>query len=163
MEHAGEIGTPSAPKGPQQLSTWQRMRGLVGLLVAVVAFYAVMTSMMSGGGGTSYFLDASEARAKLTALDGKTVRVKGNVIVGTYQRTEGTNDHRFDIEEKGDVIHVRFQGPMPDVFKEGMPVVAEGILDAKGQLAATEVVAKCPSKYEEGKVSQQAKEKMGTN
>ena len=164
MEHAGEVKEAVAtPKGP---TTWQRARGMVGLVAAVGAFYAVMSSMAGGGGagtGASYFLDAAEARAKLTTLDGKTVRVKGTVIVGSYQHPQGTNDHTFDIEEKGEVIHVRFQGPLPDVFKEGLPVVAEGVINGAGQLKATEVVAKCPSKYEEGKVSQQAKEKMGSN
>ena len=164
MEHTGEVKeSVVAPKGP---TTWQRARGVVGLVAAVGAFYAVMSSMARGGGagtGASYFLDASEARAKLTALDGKTVRVKGTVIVGSYHHPEGTNDHVFDIEEKGVVIHVRFQGPLPDVFTASLPVVAEGVINAAGQLKATEVVAKCPSKYEEGKVSQQAKEKMGSN
>lgn len=165
MEHTGELESKSGG-GPKPVSTWQRARGMVGLVAAVGAFYAVMSSMAGGGGagtGTSYFLDAAEARAKLSALDGKTVRVKGNVIVGSYQHPEGTTDHTFDIEEKGEVIHVRFQGPLPDVFKEGLPVVAEGVINGAGQLKATEVVAKCPSKYEEGKVSEQAKEKMGSN
>jgi cytochrome c-type biogenesis protein CcmE len=161
MDHAGEIKEPSGPKrGP---TTWQRARGLVGLLAAVVAFYAVMSSMAGGGNagtGASYFLDAAEARAKLSALDGKTVRLKGNVITGSYRNQAGTTDHTFDIEEKGEVIHVRYQGPLPDVFKEGVQVVAEGTLTGDGTLKATEVVAKCPSKYEEGKVSQQARDKM---
>ena len=161
-EHSGEVGTRPVGESIKGLSTWQRMRGIVGLLAAVVAFYAVISSMAGGGAGsgTSYFLDADEARAKATALDGKTVRVRGTVIVGSYQHPQGTTDHTFDIEEKGEVIHVRFQGPLPDVFKEGLPVVAEGVLNAAGQLKATEVVAKCPSKYEEGKVSDQAKAKM---
>jgi len=163
MEHTGELDeSRPAPRGP---TTWQRARGIIGLLAAVAAFYVVFSSMSGGNGaagGVSYFLTASEARAQLAALDGKAVRVKGNVIVGSYKNVAGSSDHRFDIEEKGAVVHVKYEGPLPDVFKEGVEVVAEGTIDAQANLKATEVVAKCPSKYEEGKVSQQAKEKMGT-
>lgn len=162
-ELAGEVA--SAPTAEPTLTLWQRARGIVGLLAVVVAFYAVFSSMTGGAGtGASYFLTASEATAQLTALDGKAVRVKGTVILGSYQNQQGSNDHKFDIEEGGAVVHVKFHGPLPDVFKEGLPVVAEGTISADGNLKATEVVAKCPSKYESGKVSDQAKEKMqGTN
>ncbi len=162
-EVSGEVGGSRAQDaGP---SIWQKARGIVGLLVVVGAFYAVFSSMTGGqGSGAAYFLSAAEARAQLATLDGKSVRVKGTVIVGSYQNAQGTNEHVFDIEEAGAVIHVRFHGPLPDVFKEGLPVVAEGVISGDGNLKATEVVAKCPSKYEAGKVSDQAKAKMqGTN
>jgi cytochrome c-type biogenesis protein CcmE len=41
-----------------------------------------------------------------------------------------------------------------------MPVVVEGVVRGDMSIEAREVTAKCPSKYEEGKVSEQAKQRM---
>ena len=157
MDHTGEM---SEGQGPQaKPSLWRRVRGILGLVLVAGGFWVLVDSATEAK-GTAYFFEADQATAKLGELVGKTVRIKGNVIIGSYQNPEGTQHHRFDIEEKGQVIHVRFDGPLPDVFKEGMPVVAEGVIDAEARLKATEVVAKCPSKYEADKVSDQAKQKL---
>lgn len=82
------------------------------------------------------------------------------VIIGSYAFEDASKTHRFNLQEQGDVMQVAYRGPLPDVFKEGMPVVVEGVVRGDMSIEAREVTAKCPSKYEEGKVSEQAKQRM---
>lgn len=141
--------TPKATAGSRQ-STWKRMRFLVGLGIVVAGFWLVVMSGVESG---TYFFTVDEAMAHHD-LEDRRVRVKGIVVEGTYQNPEGTRLHRFDITENGKVMSVRYEGPIPDVFKEGIEVVAEGRLNGR-TLTAQEIVAKCPSKYEEGQVPEE--------
>jgi cytochrome c-type biogenesis protein CcmE len=151
-DHAAELGA--------RLSPWRRLRGILGLVGLVGGFYLVANSMMSGGEGTAYFLDVAEVGQRLAQVEGRVARVKGNVIIGSYAFEAEAKTHRFKLEEKGAVLLVAYKGPLPDVFKEGIPVVVEGTVRSDMSMEAREVTAKCPSKYEEGKVSEQAKERM---
>ena len=135
----------------------KNVRLVIGLLVGVSVFYVFLDSAMEGG---AYFLSVDEAvAAELSA--NRPVRIKGTVIPGTYKNPEGTNEHRFSIESGGAVtMEIYYQGPSPDVFTEGREVVVEGLRDEDGRLIATEVTAKCPSKYEGG-MSEEGRERVG--
>jgi len=152
----------SAPAGSVSArpSPWRRLRGIVALVALVGGFYLVANSMMAGGEGTAYFLDVHEVKARLAQVEGRQARVRGTVIIGSYAFEDGSKTHRFNLQEQGDVMQVAYRGPLPDVFKEGMPVVVEGVVRGDMSIEAREVTAKCPSKYEEGKVSEQAKQRM---
>ena len=54
---------------------------------------------------------------------------------------------RFDVTDGKSDLPVRFQGIVPDLFREGQGVVAEGVLDASGALMADTVLAKHDEKY----------------
>jgi cytochrome c-type biogenesis protein CcmE len=135
-----------------------RVRLVVGLLVAVGVFYVIVSSMMSSG---AYFLSVDQAVARPVTNE-RPIRVKGTVVVGSYLHEEGTTIHQWKVADKegAQELSVYYDGPMPDVFKEGGEVVVEGPRDAKGVLVATEVTAKCPSKYENDGISDQAKERL---
>ncbi len=129
---------------------------IVGLLIAVGGFYLFMNSALDGG---TYFLKVEEATAA-TLKPGRPLRVKGNVALGTYRHSDGTTIHAFTIEGGAHSIPIYYDGPMPDVFAEGREVVVEGAIREDGVLVASEVTAKCPSKYEGG-VSEEAKKQLG--
>ena len=65
--------------------------------------------------------------------------------------------HRFTVEGEAQRIPVSYEGPLPDVFKEGGEVVATGRFNAGGLFVASEVTAKCPSKYEAGSISEETR------
>jgi len=79
------------------------------------------------------------------APQNKTFRIGGLVKVGSLQRN-GT-DVSFVVTDTAQEIAVRYSGLLPDLFKEGKGVVAQGRLDAQGQLNATEVLAKHDENY----------------
>ncbi|MEZ4466274.1 MAG: cytochrome c maturation protein CcmE [bacterium] len=134
------------------------VRLVVGLVLLVGVFYLLVNSMMSSG---AYFVSVAEATAR--PLDqGRPIRVKGTVVPGSYHHEEGSTVHAFRVKDKEGAaeLGVYYDGPMPDVFAEGREVVVEGPRRADGVLAATEVTAKCPSKYEGGQMSDNAKERL---
>ena len=79
------------------------------------------------------------------APQNKTFRIGGLVKVGSLQRN-GT-DVSFVVTDTAQEIAVRYSGLLPDLFKEGKGVVAQGRLDTQGLLTATEVLAKHDENY----------------
>ncbi len=75
----------------------------------------------------------------------KTFRIGGLVKVGSLQR-DGT-DVSFVVTDTAQDIPVRYSGLLPDLFKEGKGVVAQGRLDAQGLITASEVLAKHDENY----------------
>jgi len=135
---------------------FKRMRLVVGLLGVVGVFYVFMGSATQGG---QWFMEVDEAVAATNISPDRPIRVKGDVVVGSYVHVDGTTEHRFSIGGK-DSMQVYYNGPMPDVFAEGREVVVEGLKRSDGVLEATEVIAKCPSKYEGGSMTPEAREHL---
>ena len=75
------------------------------------------------------------------------LRVAGNVQPGSIQRS-GTNAH-FALLEQGKVLQVAYQGmePPPDTFKDDAQALAVGTYGRDGVFHATQLQAKCASKY----------------
>jgi cytochrome c-type biogenesis protein CcmE len=132
---------------------------VVGLLAVVGLLYLFVGSATEGG---QWFMEVDEAVASASVTPDRPIRVKGNVVPGTYLTAQGSTEHRFSIAgAQGEAaMPVYYNGPMPDVFAEGREVVVEGFRRADGTLEATEVIAKCPSKYEGG-LSAEAREQLG--
>ena len=72
-------------------------------------------------------------------------RVGGLVKPGTIQRNEMTI--RFVVTDTAKDIPVAFTGILPDLFKEGKGVVAQGKMGVDGQFVASEVLAKHDENY----------------
>lgn len=81
------------------------------------------------------------------APSGRSFRVGGLVEVGSVQRsTEGTMVN-FRVTDNARTIQVAYNGILPDLFKEGRGVVAQGSLQADGSFRASEVLAKHDENY----------------
>lgn len=81
-------------------------------------------------------------------------RISGTVQQGSVKRESDSLSMEFKMadQEGGQAITVRFRGMVPDNFKEGMQVVAEGeYTEAKRSFEAGNLLLKCPSKYEKPK------------
>jgi cytochrome c-type biogenesis protein CcmE len=137
------------------------MKLVITLGLIVGAFYLLVNSMMAGGdAGGAYFMEVDEvyeAQQKAKISPQRKVRVKGIVKIGTYENQPGSSEHRFMVQGEQHEIPIYFKGAIPDVFKEGGEVVATGTFDANQVLTATEVTAKCPSKYEQNGTSESRK------
>jgi cytochrome c-type biogenesis protein CcmE len=75
----------------------------------------------------------------------KTFRIGGLVKVGSLQR-DGTNVS-FVVTDTAQEIPVHYSGLLPDLFKEGKGVVAQGRLNEQGLMTASEVLAKHDENY----------------
>jgi cytochrome c-type biogenesis protein CcmE len=63
-------------------------------------------------------------------------------------RKNDSLDYRFTLQRNGQQMRVFYTGIVPDTFKDEAEVVVTGRLTPEGFMA-TEMTAKCPSKYEE--------------
>lgn len=75
----------------------------------------------------------------------RTFRVGGMVKEGSLQRVDLTSN--FVVTDTAKEVKVSYTGILPDLFKEGKGVVAQGKLDSSGHFAASEVLAKHDENY----------------
>jgi cytochrome c-type biogenesis protein CcmE len=121
----------------------------IGATVVILglAFAGLMYSTLSEG--TEYYKHVDEVMANPDAWHGKRLQLHGFVVDHSILRKPDTLDYRFQVQNNGKVVPVRYSGVVPDTFKGGAEVVLKGRLDSTGfSVDANGVMAKCPSKYE---------------
>ena len=91
-----------------------------------------------------FFFTPSQVAAN-EAPQGRTFRIGGMVLAGSVKR-DGV-DVRFVVTDTVKSIPVVYRGTLPDLFREGKGVVAQGSLGADGVFAAREVLAKHDENY----------------
>lgn len=85
---------------------------------------------------------------------GQRLRVGGMVLPGTVQRNPTNLKVSFDlIDNGGGIITVFFDGILPDLFREGQGIVAQGKLINRTEINAFEVLAKHDETYMPPEVS----------
>ena len=92
-----------------------------------------------------FFYTPSEVAEKHIG-PGKRIRLGGLVEKGSLVRNEGTTV-KFIVTDTTKTLPVVYSGQLPDLFREGQGVVAEGKLDAAGTLIADTVLAKHDERY----------------
>ncbi len=75
------------------------------------------------------------------------VRLGGLVIGGSVVREPDSLRVHFDLTDGDRKVTVSYQGVLPDLFREGQGIVAQGRLGPEGVFAATEVLAKHDENY----------------
>jgi cytochrome c-type biogenesis protein CcmE len=95
----------------------------------------------------SYYVTISELNALGSKAYTRNLRVAGNVQPGSIQRS-GPDAH-FILLEQGHTLRVSYQGsePPPDTFKDDAQALAVGTYGRDGVFHATQLQAKCASKY----------------
>jgi cytochrome c-type biogenesis protein CcmE len=92
-----------------------------------------------------FFRAPSEVAAKAVA-PGTRFRLGGLVESGTVERS-GDQVVTFKVGDGNAAVPVRYRGLLPDLFREGQGVVAEGKLDASGLFVADTVLARHDETY----------------
>lgn len=86
------------------------------------------------------------------------IRLGGMVQTGSIERTKDSLEINFRvIDEKNNVIPVNYTGVVPDLFKEGKGVVAQGKIE-NGVFKSTEILAKHDEDYMPPKLGKQYNE-----
>ena len=124
--------------------TPRRKRIAIVLGIAVSASAAAALVLNAFRSNLVFFYSPSQVAAK-EAPTGRTFRIGGLVQAGSVQR-DGVQV-RFQVTDTVKTIPVRYQGILPDLFKEGKGVVAQGSLGADGIFVAREVLAKHDENY----------------
>ncbi len=114
----------------------------MGLLALVGVGVALVLNAFNSN--LVFFYTPSQIAHK-EAPQGRTFRVGGLVQAGTVVR-EGVTV-RFLVTDTAQTVPVRYDGVLPDLFKEGKGVVAQGQLGSDGVFTAREVLAKHDENY----------------
>lgn len=112
-----------------------------GLAAISLAAYFVLNAFESN---LVFFFTPSQI-ASGEAPKARTFRVGGMVKTGTIQRDNLTVN--FVVTDTAKEVKVSYTGILPDLFREGKGVVAQGKLDADGRFMAAEVLAKHDENY----------------
>ena len=133
----------------------QRRGVLVGtcLVVLGVAVGLVLYAMRDS---IVFFYSPSEV-AEMKVAPGQRFRLGGLVETGSVVRDEGTTV-RFVVTDRSRNLPVTYTGVLPDLFREGQGVVAEGTLAADGVFHADNVLAKHDENYMPPEVAKKLKE-----
>ena len=113
----------------------------LGVVALGIATALVLTAFQQN---LVFFFTPSQVAAN-EAPQGRTFRIGGMVLAGSVKR-EGV-DVRFVVTDTAKSIPVVYSGALPDLFREGKGVVAQGQIGPDGVFRAREVLAKHDENY----------------
>ena len=114
-----------------------------GVAVLGVAAALVLNAFQSN---LVFFFTPTQVATK-EAPQGRPFRIGGLVESGSLRRIPNTVDVQFVVTDTAQRVPVVYSGLLPDLFKEGKGVVAQGSLGPDGTFHATEVLAKHDENY----------------
>jgi len=143
------------PKAPAQGQSRKNLALLAALLVMGGGILTLV--MTSFDDAAIYSKDVSQLLSEKDKLAGRNVRLQGTLVKGSLKRRDQPCEYRFDLKDLkkpgSETVAVRYpQCVVPDTFRDvpGMDVevTAQGTVDPAGHFEASQIIAKCPSKYE---------------
>lgn len=132
----------------------QRLALVAAALVAVLV--AVLLAMWGLKDRAAYFYTPTDLAAG-RAVEGKAMRLGGMVERGSLQRELDGVTIRFTVTDGDATTPVTFRGIVPDLFREGSGVVAEGTM-SQGVFVADNILAKHDERYMPPQLGNQAAE-----
>jgi cytochrome c-type biogenesis protein CcmE len=136
-----------------------RLRKQQRLILVIVAL--VLLGGASGlvlfalSDSVAFFVTPSDIATGKVEAD-KRFRLGGLVVDGSVERHDGTV--RFRLTDQANEVPVRYRGILPDLFREGQGIVAQGVLGEDGVFAASEVLAKHDESYMPPEVAEALKQ-----
>lgn len=117
-----------------------------------VAAFLVLSALQD----TIVFFYSPSDVAEKSVQPGQRIRLGGLVGEGSFKKLDDT-EFEFAIGDGNRTIDVRYSGLLPDLFREGQGVVAEGRLDENGDFSADSVLAKHDENYMPREVAESLK------
>ena len=122
---------------------------------AALGIYAIQKNQ-------TYFHTPTEVAAGDVEQD-KLFRIGGLVVEGSVNRFNDGVTTEFDLTDTTGSVTVRYKGLLPDLFREGQGIVAQGKLDSQGVVIAQEVLAKHDENYMPPEVAEALKKSGATH
>ena len=115
--------------------------GFIGCVLALAV--ALVTTALRDE--IVFFYDPTEVVIGGKVAPGQRFRIGGLVEEGSVTRTQALVG--FRVTDGQNVVAIEYDGLLPDLFREGQGVIAEGALDRNGVFKADNVLAKHDEKY----------------
>jgi cytochrome c-type biogenesis protein CcmE len=122
----------------------QRRLVLIGGSLGVLAVAVAL--MLSAFRGSIVFFNSPSDVVERHVEPGTRIRLGGLVKSGSLVRSDGLRV-RFEVTDGKTELPVAYRGVLPDLFREGQGVVAEGTLDNAGVFDADTILAKHDETY----------------
>ena len=140
------------PKSPKA-----RRRLWIVAAVAPVLALAAGLSLWAMNDSVTFFFSPSEASAEAAPV-GRAIRLGGLVEAGSVRKS-ANGEVAFTVTDKAASTRVVYQGDLPDLFREGQGIVAQGSFLPDRTFRATEVLAKHDETYMPKEVAEKLKAK----
>ena len=135
----------------------KHQRLLLVLLAVAALVGAVLLAMLGLKDRAAYFYTPADIQAG-QAVQGRAMRLGGMVERGSIEQGGDGVTTRFVVEDGGARVPVAYRGILPDLFREGSGVVAEGTLAPDGSFIADNILAKHDERYMPPQLGNQAAE-----
>jgi cytochrome c-type biogenesis protein CcmE len=127
----------------------------IGLTLVVIIGGIGYLFYSSAGEAFEYYKHVDEVTQSPQSWRGKHLQIHGFVVPGSILRKLDKErqqiDYKFKAINCGQSIDVHYAGTVPDTFKDGAEIVIKGqLMDVNQPFRASEISAKCPSKYQAG-------------
>lgn len=122
----------------------KRRLTLIALAGAVLTLAAALV-LVALNDRIVFFYSPTDIASKVPAA-GSRLRLGGLVAEGSVQRA-ADGSVSFAVTDTARTVQVTYRGILPDLFREGQGIVAEGVLTGAGTLAADNVLAKHDENY----------------
>lgn len=126
--------------------TLRKQRMLLVLLVLSGVGVAVALALNAFKDNLVFFFSPSQVAAA-EAPQGRAFRLGGLVEQGSVKREDDGLTVHFAVTDMAQKVNVTYKGILPDLFREGQGVVAQGKLTETGTFMASEVLAKHDENY----------------
>jgi len=124
-----------------------RKRRLIGVLVIVIGVsIAAIVAMKALNENMLFFVSPTDVKEQSLPA-GKRFRLGGLVAGGSVSRASDSLAVAFVVTDGAESVNVRFDGILPDLFREGQGIIAIGELSSEGHFEAAEVLAKHDENY----------------
>ena len=123
-----------------------KKRLLIGGGIILIALVYLL--YLSFGSSVSYYVTVSEFYDRSDELFDSNIRVAGKVADTSIEWHADSLELIFTITEGGRNMLVVYHGAQPSGFKAGSTILVEGRYDTDNVFRATQLILKCPSKYE---------------
>lgn len=124
----------------------RKKRLVLVLLVVFGGVAAVSLLIFALNQNISLFFSPSQIAAGEAPVNTR-IRAGGMVVDGSVKRAPDSLKIEFKITDFSENVTVVYEGILPDLFREGQGIVAQGNMDTEGVFQAVEVLAKHDEKY----------------
>ncbi len=126
-----------------------------GVVIAAAVIYLIASSLSTSA---QYYLTVKEVRQKGASMVGRNLRVSGFVVGDSIAYSPQASSLSFNIVDTREeltathtvnTLKIVYTGPKPDLLQHEAQAIAEGKLEPDGTFVASNLLLKCPTRYED--------------
>ncbi len=125
---------------------FRKTKWIIGIAFVILGLGIILTTNLPNS--LQYYVTVDEFFHDASKYQDQEIKLAGKVVPGSIVKSDNNLDWKFDVQNAGSRIAVRYHGAMPDTFKGDADVVVTGTYKDP-EFAANHVLAKCASRYEE--------------